>query len=248
MKLCLNMIVKNEAERIERCLASVSPWINSYCIVDTGSTDDTQAKIHSYLSGRGLNGEVYSAPFENFSATRNIALAFARETVDGFDYILLCDADMELRVERFDWLDNLTAPCYRLLQRNPHISYWNARLLKRDAAAHYVGVTHEYLNVEGEIRDLDGAWFWDHADGANRAGKMERDRKLLEDDLVRDPRNGRTLFYLAQTLLDLGMPLMAAQKYAERVAVGGWEEECWYAMLMQSRCLRRIGNESGNVI
>ena len=41
-KICLNMIVKNESKVITRLLESVSPIIDTYCICDTGSTDDTK--------------------------------------------------------------------------------------------------------------------------------------------------------------------------------------------------------------
>jgi cellulose synthase/poly-beta-1,6-N-acetylglucosamine synthase-like glycosyltransferase len=40
--VCLNMIVKNESQVIEKCLASVKPLIDYWVIVDTGSTDKTQ--------------------------------------------------------------------------------------------------------------------------------------------------------------------------------------------------------------
>ena len=40
-KICLNMIVKNESAILRRLLESVLPLIDSYCICDTGSTDDT---------------------------------------------------------------------------------------------------------------------------------------------------------------------------------------------------------------
>ena len=40
--ICLNMIVKNEAPVIGRCLASVLPFVDRWVIVDTGSTDGTQ--------------------------------------------------------------------------------------------------------------------------------------------------------------------------------------------------------------
>jgi glycosyltransferase involved in cell wall biosynthesis len=43
--LCLNMIVKNEAPVIRRCLDSVRPIIDYWVIVDTGSTDGTQDVI-----------------------------------------------------------------------------------------------------------------------------------------------------------------------------------------------------------
>lgn len=37
--LCI--IVKNESEVIERCLRSSLQYMDTYCIVDTGSTDNT---------------------------------------------------------------------------------------------------------------------------------------------------------------------------------------------------------------
>ena len=41
-KLTLAMIVKNEAPNILECLESVAPYICSYVIADTGSTDNTK--------------------------------------------------------------------------------------------------------------------------------------------------------------------------------------------------------------
>jgi glycosyltransferase involved in cell wall biosynthesis len=41
VKICLNMIVKNESKTIKRLLESVISIIDYYVICDTGSTDDT---------------------------------------------------------------------------------------------------------------------------------------------------------------------------------------------------------------
>jgi len=69
-KLCLNMIVKNESRIIRRLMESVISVIDSYCICDTGSTDDTIAIIRDYMTAAGKTGEVYSEPFKNFGYNR----------------------------------------------------------------------------------------------------------------------------------------------------------------------------------
>jgi glycosyltransferase involved in cell wall biosynthesis len=47
--LCLNMIVKNEAHVIRRCLDSVRAYVSHWVIVDTGSTDGTQDIVRSHF-------------------------------------------------------------------------------------------------------------------------------------------------------------------------------------------------------
>ena len=44
----LNMIVKNESKIIERLLKSVLPIIDTYCICDTGSDDNTVEIINEF--------------------------------------------------------------------------------------------------------------------------------------------------------------------------------------------------------
>ena len=75
-KLCLSMIVRNEAPVILRCLASVLPLIDSWAIVDTGSTDGTQILIRDRL--KALPGELYERPWRDFASNRTEALDLAR--------------------------------------------------------------------------------------------------------------------------------------------------------------------------
>src|SRR5690606_19196219 len=92
--ICLNMIVKNEARVIERCLRSVRPFITTWVIVDTGSTDGTQDLIGRLLAD--VPGELHERPWVNFGHNRSEALALAR---DKADYILLIDADEVLEYQ-----------------------------------------------------------------------------------------------------------------------------------------------------
>lgn len=107
-KLCLNMIVRNEAPRLKRCLDSVAPFVSAYAILDTGSTDGTPELIREYFKEKGIPGSVGEGRFVDFSQARNDALSYAfvspyrrRSDMDpalsehSFTHLLLCDADMQ---------------------------------------------------------------------------------------------------------------------------------------------------------
>ncbi len=245
-RLCLNMIVRNEARIIERCLRAVAPYIDAWVICDTGSTDGTQDIVRAFFAAAGIPGELHAFPFVNFEQARNAALSRARASTLAFDYLLLTDADMELKVEDPAFRDHLTASSYRVLQRSG-MSYWNTRLLRRDHRADYVGVTHEYIRMHDEMASLDTIWFRDHAEGSSRPEKFRRDVRLLCDDLVREPDNPRTHFYLAQTYKGERMWDEAIHHYRRRIELGGWREEMWYAQWQMAQCLRERGDVDGFV-
>jgi glycosyltransferase involved in cell wall biosynthesis len=243
-KLCLNMIVKNETSNLPRCLASVADYVSCWVIGDTGSTDGTQDLIRKFFAERGIPGELHSFPFHDFEQARNEALARAYASPLVYDYLLLTDADMELVVKDPDFRSKLTAPGYRVIQRSS-LTYWNVRLIRRDAGARYYGVTHEYLDVPEGVQELHDVWYKDHASGANRADKFERDIRLLSAGLKKEPENRRYWFYLAQSQRDAGQHDKAAVSYAKRADMGGWEEEAWYARLQEARCLLSLKDDGG---
>lgn len=240
--LCLNMIVKNEIANIGRCLAAVADHISCWVIGDTGSNDGTQDFIQAFFAQRNIPGELHSFPFIDFQQARNAALDRAYASAFPYDYLLMTDADMELVVDDPDFAGKLDAPCYDLLQRSG-ISYWNARIVRRDAGASYRGVTHEYLDVPGGSRQLRGVWYKDHATGSNRVDKFERDIRLLRTGLEQEPENSRYWFYLAQSYRDAGRTKEASDTFAKRANMGGWDEEAWYARLQEARCRLMLKDE-----
>ncbi len=223
--ICLCMIVKNEAQVIERCLASVRGLIDHWVISDTGSTDGTQGLIRTALAG--IPGELRQEAWVDFghNRTRNIRHARGRS-----DYLLLIDADMVVRQE--GELPELTADSY-LVRHRSDTEYWVKRLVRSSADWRYVGSTHEYLTTdERDVAATTGAISVEHfADGGSRSDKFTRDARLLRAELDRDPGNSRAVFYLAQTLRDLGETAEAIDLYERRAGMGGWEEEVYYALL-----------------
>lgn len=245
------MIVRDEAAIIERCLAAVVPWIDAYAIHDTGSSDGTAEIVRSFLERHGVPGRVTHGRFDDFAQARNDSLVAARDTATAYDadYLLLCDADMELVVDDAAFRDVLTADAYLLGQRASGLHYANVRLVRVDAPTRYVGVTHEYLDVGVAARPtLAGAWFRDHAEGSSRQGKFERDLALLERGLTAEPDNARYVFYRAQTLRDLGRDRQAVSAYEHRASLGGWEEEAWYSLLQVAVLRERLGDSDPDVL
>jgi glycosyltransferase involved in cell wall biosynthesis len=83
MNLSLCMIVRNEADKLPRCLSSVQGIVNETIVVDTGSTDQTTEIAQSF------GAQVYHYLWNNnFSAARNESLKYAEG-----EWILVLDAD-----------------------------------------------------------------------------------------------------------------------------------------------------------
>src|SRR5688500_7357359 len=138
-RICLNMIVRDEAAVIERCLRSVRPHVDSWLIVDTGSVDDTRERIRAVMDG--LPGEVVDRPWRNFGHNRTEALELARARGD---YLLFIDADETLgTVPGFRW-PPLTEEAYSLEARYGGMSYDRVLLVATRVAWRWTGVLHEY--------------------------------------------------------------------------------------------------------
>ncbi|MFQ3626162.1 MAG: tetratricopeptide repeat protein [Cyanobacteriota bacterium] len=90
------MIVRDEAERLGRCLQSVATVADELIVVDTGSVDDTVAIAQSF------DAKVFSMPWQNdFAIARNESLRHATG-----DWVLVLDAD-----------ETLVADCVPMMQQ-----------------------------------------------------------------------------------------------------------------------------------
>lgn len=239
------MIVKNEAAIIERCCASFVGSIDTYVICDTGSDDNTVALIEGAFGRAGIPGTIIHTTFEHFEQARNEALTAAQQSPAEFDYIMFCDADMELVVDDSTWREALTEPAYTAIQTtHGGVVYPNVRLVGKTHPARYVGVTHEFLDIGGAGRPLvEGIHFLDHASGANRQAKYERDIRLLTTVLTTEPENSRAVFYLANSYFDSDRTEAALHWYRRRITMSGYEEERFYSQYRVGLCFQRLNDD-----
>jgi glycosyltransferase involved in cell wall biosynthesis len=227
-RICLNMIVKNESRIIERCIKSVYHLIDTWCIVDTGSTDGTQEIIKELLKDKP--GELIEKPWVNFGHNRNEALELAERWGE---WTLLTDADMVLVDEGFDKTTLDTSICgYDIVQENHGTRYNNVRILNSSKEWACIGVTHEYYSPKNGMKNRDvirKLWFNDISDGGSKGDKFERDIALLHQGLIDEPGNYRYMFYLAQSYRDTGQYEKAVEWYKTCAIHDKWDEEKFFA-------------------
>jgi tetratricopeptide (TPR) repeat protein len=288
--ICLNMIVKNESAIIVRMLDTVFPHISTYCICDTGSSDDTMALIKDFFDLRNMAGILMQTKFVNFEHTRSIALnaccdidMYLREktvtddsvemavrsyrhflktkaktktntntnTKTGIEtgtprvveYVLCLDADMKMECHApMAALLKEKKDVYLMQQGNCAFSYANVRLVSVAIldTCRYWGVTHEYLQYpstcsRGTI-DKAHAFIRDIGDGGCKADKFERDIRLLQGGLEKDPKNARYMFYLAKTYFETGRYADAIAHFEKNLKLDGWVEERWYSYYCLGKC------------
>lgn len=231
--LCLNMIVKNEAHVIERCLKAARPHISRWCIVDTGSTDGTQSRIRELLAG--VPGELHERPWVHFAHNRTEALNLAKP---GGGHALFLDADDVLSVDSgadiaLRGLEECDAH-HLTIHVGESFSFARVGIVNLEKPWRWCGVLHEYIECsDGFHASLLPGWHVRSlADSArNREGtkKYLRDAVVLESALIDEPTSARYVFYLAQSYRDGGRPERALAFYTQRAAMGGFEEEAWYA-------------------
>ena len=241
--LCLNSIVKNESGVILRMLTSVADIIDTYCICDTGSTDNTIQIIQDFFNSRNIQGKIINEPFVNFEHNRNVAL---QGCFGMSDFVLFLDADMVLNVRNFDKNGLADKHIYSILQGNESFYYPNVRIVKNDNLSRYVGVTHEYVDCPPyqtmTILEKTQLFITDIGDGGSKSDKTERDIRLLSGDLENNANNPRSLFYLANTYFDSNRLDEAIPYYVKRIEVGGWEQEIWYSNYRLGEIYKRKGD------
>lgn len=145
--LSLCMIVKNEAENLPRCLASVRGVVDEIIVVDTGSTDATP-QIAAAAGARVLT----QAWRDDFAEARNISLAAASG-----EWILVLDADEALTPEsqtalrpalRTVGADGLWVTVLNLAAANDLVAAYPTpilRLFRNRPGYRYAGRLHEQL-------------------------------------------------------------------------------------------------------
>jgi glycosyltransferase involved in cell wall biosynthesis len=232
--ICLNMIVKNESRVIKRCFDSVKNLIDTWVIVDTGSTDGTQELIKQLLKDKP--GELYEKPWKNFGYNRQEALELARGKAD---YVLIIDADDELIFEPGFIMPELLYDAYCIKQKEALENVFREHdiylLVKNDGDFEWKGCLHEHLNMKKQKSTAFIPYIKNQYNGdGNRSrdeNKIKQDIALLQDAIARNDEVPRALFYLGRTYWSIKAYASAIKCFEKRASLLGDPLEVYHSLL-----------------
>ena len=246
--IVLNMIVKDEAHCIARCLRSVIGTIDAAVIVDTGSTDRTMDVISEELAS--VPHRIESRPWVDFAHNRTEAFLAAQymfREMGGHAFII--DADEELRAPAGWRVPPLTCGLAGMWNTTPKGGrYLRPQVLSLDHDFYWQGAVHEELLCKQDVEAvrLEGATVHGHFDSRRN---HDPDKFLKDAALLRkQPATPRNTFYLAKSLQDAGALDRAKVAYRQRIAMGGFEEEVWYSLFMVASIMEATGRKKEDVI
>ena len=242
MELSLCMIVRNEEENLDRCLASVRDVVDEMIILDTGSTDGTKKIAFRYTK----NVHDYTWQ-DDFAAARNASFALATRP-----FILWLDADdvidppeleklRRLKAQLHDGVDAVMMPYHYAFADSGDLTivFDRERIVRRAAGFSFAGVVHEAMTVSGHIIHADIAirHTGKHGESSNR-----RNLSIYETWIERGRRlEPRDQYYYARELKSAGEYEQAEKAFAAFLSMDGWTVNRQDALLERGQCLAELG-------
>jgi glycosyltransferase involved in cell wall biosynthesis len=240
MSVSIAMIVKNEEKTLGRCLEALVDAVDEIVVVDTGSTDGTQAVARQFT-----NRVFEYAWTQDFSAARQYAFDQARS-----DWVGWVDADdvvvgaTQIRPLAASVSPDVGAIYWRYAldvdsAGQPQCEFWRERLVRNDGSYRWQGRIHETLVTGGPWQSVRSADVWvEHRSPAERGpARLARNIALLEAEVAAAPQP-RPLFYLGREYASAGRSDEALAAYLRYLALATWDDERYLAQTAVAGLLR----------
>jgi glycosyltransferase involved in cell wall biosynthesis len=215
--LSVCMIVKNEAKNLPRLLNSIKGLADEVIIVDTGSTDNTVE-----IAQRHDAKTYYFEWCDDFSAARNESLKYAVK-----DYILWLDGDDEIEQAEHrkikEHIKKHFGSAIYLKLKNAHATEeteaTQLRMFPNHKGIKFSGRVHEQIFFSIQEKGIPFSTCYGtvihhgYEESGEAIEKLNRNKKIQEKELLENPDNIYTYFYLARTHKGLGQFEEALENY-----------------------------------
>lgn len=245
MPISIALIVKNEEQTLDRCLASLAGAVDEIVVVDTGSSDATVDVARRYTD------RLFDFAWrDDFAAARQYA--FEQTTGDWVGWV---DADdVVVGAEQIGGLaagaaSDVGAIYWRYAMDfdaagQPQCQYWRERLVRNDGSWRWQGRIHEALVPDRPWQTVRRPEVWiEHRSPAGRdAARLQRNIALLEAELADSPDapSLRVLYYLGRDYASAGRADDALAVYRRYLSLATWDDERYLAQVAVAGLLRSL--------
>ena len=340
VKICLNLIIKEEPHTILRCFNNVGHLIDAIAIVDTGSPPETIEAVNKYMIDNNIPGEIIVRPWYEFGASRTEAMRHCEDVIfriakgqlgpggtilnensiehnqrlsyqnsrlptgpvtpkefkiyeaqimgrkyTGLHYkirelehhkmsdlkgvswyCMFMDADNELfsndDIHRkgdikfvFD-KNKMKADVYDIDMKQLKAIYGYTWIVKIHPNRRFCWLNrrHEYVDIHGgwkpKKKYIRGAYIYSGRDSLRNKDPLKylHDAIILEEDMVDNPNDERTVFYAAQSYKDAKHWYRARELYLKRAEMGKWPEEVYMSYLEAAKCSMLLDKDDKKTI
>ena len=247
IKLSFTTICKNEDHVVGRSIDSVKDIIDEWVYVDTGSVDNTVKVIE------GKIGKCYHTKWEgDYAKARNYGV----NRCTG-DWILIMDCDEFMTPESAkiikERLEKTPDNVWEILVRVqdytddsmiPQYIVYGHRLFRNHKNIQWGGRGHEALTtpLNHRIQDPRLVILHDKTPGAVspiKPGATDLAQVFVNnflDSIDKNPKDARSMFYLANTLMGQRKYPKAIEWYHTYLNTSNWKDERYQARLFCARC------------
>lgn len=203
--LGLSLIVKDEHDKLDRCLSSCYKLFDEIVVVTTCQCPKTEV-----IASKFTKKVFHFDWIDDFSAARNFALSLMTT-----DYVMWLDSDDILKRENFEKIVNLkqSMDCYDAIEMsyyyahdpddNPIEILYRERIWKRALNIVWHGKIHEATDYKLKAKTIDHRH--DIVIDHYQAGfDPFRNIRILKKEYEKDRSNFRTAFYYGRDLITSG--------------------------------------------
>ncbi|EOX3437807.1 glycosyltransferase family 2 protein [Vibrio cholerae] len=154
--LAVALIVKNEAKHLQACLETVAGWVDEIVILDSGSSDETEAIARRFTDKFFVNTD-----WQGFGPQRRLAQSYVES-----DYILWLDADERVTPELKSsilqavqndkpntvyQIDRLTTAFGKQIRYSGWSPDWVTRLYRTQDTQYNTALVHESVEIPSHL-------------------------------------------------------------------------------------------------
>ncbi|GHY44322.1 glycosyltransferase family 2 protein [Vibrio paracholerae] len=154
--LAVALIVKNEAKHLQACLETVADWVDEIVILDSGSSDETEAIARRFTDKFFVNTD-----WQGFGPQRRLAQSYVES-----DYVLWLDADERVTPELKSsilqavqndkpntvyQIDRLTTAFGKQIRYSGWSPDWVTRLYRTQDTQYNTALVHESVEIPSHL-------------------------------------------------------------------------------------------------